>query len=887
MAAMAFLGLIVFFAPTHIARYVVVQELDRMGIAHDGTGTIEIDLWEQEASFGPVRLGMDGEEPGQVGRFGLKLRLWNLFSRRAVLDSVVVEGVNVRIRRAESGKITVNGITAEMFSSDSAAAPGETEEGAAWGAALERLEFRNSRLVFVQAGSGEAVIDVERLSLNGFRTWEPDKPGSFDLSSRINNIDLKARGKARPFANRVTIALQAEVGGAELSKIEQFTGPLELQRRNGVIAGTLGGEAVLFDDGRIESSLKARFSIDGMDIAPTDGVSLAANKASATFDGKIEAGNDGTQKVLADLTLKGTALAFTAKDPERMKAETVAIAIADLSATFSPGSSISIEARPKIRVDGFKIDGPQEVSFEVADIVLKSLSLAGVPADLALKLAGSVNANRLTAKISGPQAIGASVGGMVLDIRDLEARFGDGETQWKARLDFSADKNSLSVSDGRSATITTRKLSIRDILANHQRQTSINKISISGLEAALTEKVIGSHPDASGNAAAGKDAALDGSRKAEPTGTIKINNFSISDDARISFKDASVSPLIDVKIAVEKFEIGAIDSDNLSTRSSVDLKAKLNEFTGINVVGWAAPFGVKPDFDLKVGITGLELPRFSAYAAKFAGMHLETGQLNAQATAKATDANLDANVKVDVKDLKFEAVSAEAEKKLANKAGMPVQTAVGLLQDSDNLISLTLPVRGTLAEPDIDLSDAIGKAVGGALVSLFPPTALAAMLVSAGKSGIEFKPIPYESGSAKLGSQATSYVDSLVELLTQRPKLTVRVCGRSTAEDLAHFAAQELGKRKAAQKISRPKEKPAAKIGTEEKSPIAQQPVPLKGKALLKAAAPGLSTLALERTRAIRRHLLRKNRSLGTRVSECRSVFNPKDKKPPRVEVSL
>ena len=39
---------------------------------------------------------------------------------------------------------------------------------------------------------------------------------------------------------------------------------------------------------------------------------------------------------------------------------------------------------------------------------------------------------------------------------------------------------------------------------------------------------------------------------------------------------------------------------------------------------------------------------------------------------------------------------------------MPVQTAVGLLQDSNNIINLTIPVGGTIAKPDVDLSDAIG-----------------------------------------------------------------------------------------------------------------------------------------------------------------------------------
>jgi hypothetical protein len=53
----------------------------------------------------------------------------------------------------------------------------------------------------------------------------------------------------------------------------------------------------------------------------------------------------------------------------------------------------------------------------------------------------------------------------------------------------------------------------------------------------------------------------------------------------------------------------------------------------IDVAGWASPFADQPQFNLKAGLTGLELPRFSSYAARMLGLNLETGPLNVDPVA--------------------------------------------------------------------------------------------------------------------------------------------------------------------------------------------------------------------------------------------------------------
>jgi hypothetical protein len=65
----------VFLGPRYAARYIVTQELDQLGVVHEGVGTINIDLCNEEVSFGPVRLRKADAKPGLIKKMGLKLQL--------------------------------------------------------------------------------------------------------------------------------------------------------------------------------------------------------------------------------------------------------------------------------------------------------------------------------------------------------------------------------------------------------------------------------------------------------------------------------------------------------------------------------------------------------------------------------------------------------------------------------------------------------------------------------------------------------------------------------------------------------------------------------------------------------------------------------------------
>jgi hypothetical protein len=216
---------------------------------------------------------------------------------------------------------------------------------------------------------------------------------------------------------------------------------------------------------------------------------------------------------------------------------------------------------------------------------------------------------------------------------------------------------------------------------------------------------------------------------------------------------------------------------------------------------------------------------------------VQSGQLTAEADAAADEGELDATVDLTVSRLDIEKLPG------GKLSGIPVKTGLALLEEPDGKIALTIPISGSLDDLEFDFSQAINKAIGGAVRSaigttfkiLFPPAGIVSLL--SGENGAEVEDVPFEPGSAALNQQARTIVEGFAELLARRPRLALEVCGHATAADLGAHGGQQPVE-------GEPAGRAAGSAGQEGPQPDAA------------AAMPALRDLALERTRTVRRYLI-------------------------------
>lgn len=328
------------------------------------------------------------------------------------------------------------------------------------------------------------------------------------------------------------------------------------------------------------------------------------------------------------------------------------------------------------------------------------------------------------------------------------------------------------------------------------------------------------------------------------TPRVRIGRLVLSAGSAIRFSDDLVEPRVNVDTVFKRLEATDVDTLSADRPTQADLVATINEFTQLVLKGRFQGLNEQSDFDLDLQLTDLELSNYSPYVHQLAGVYLEAGQLDTEVQGKADKGELQGEVTLGVDHLAFRPLDEKDAQQAEGKVGVPLETAVSLLQDDDGHIDLALPVSGTVAKPDVDISSAVNKAIGGALKRVFPPTLVGSLLSNVGKEGDPgFAPVEFAPGSAEMSDDAGSYVGDIAEFLTEHPKLVLKVCGRSTAKD------RPEGAKKSTNQL--------------------------------------LHELAVARARAVRAYLVREKGIDTKQVPECRSTFDPKEEAAPRVEINF
>ena len=999
------------FAPTYIARFVIHRELDKYGIELSGIETLRINPWKMEIWLGPVKFRTGDSENGQLGELGIKVNPFPVFQKHAMVERVLVRGIDIYMVRAQDNSLTLNGIPLNQFfpAADETEAVQPEKETTPWGAGLGNFEMQDSRFIYKEKTGGTLTVQIDSLRLNDFISWTPNQAGAFDLKASVNDIEFDWSGQARPFAERITITANAVTREAAFPKVIEFTGPLvkknPLERWDGVYNSEFQHEITLYKTGRLEGKTIGKLEITGADIVQDETYALSVEEGEMNIDSAYTLTEDN------DIEIKGQVTMDIKKADGKMPKNSVfdlekaRVDLADLTTTIKNDRSLSIAVKPKINltnghftgqiqlsmdallnvlrrlqslsagvevsreqtglgdfagdevtlprstitisqlqtsspklelstsagnvnldhtvsaeVSGLEISSKQRrMTIAIAKTNISSLQLQSGEGKMSLSLSGNTVLNNMQHKgpygeakinsvetdneklklqvesgnIAVESSIKASVKGSDIHMYKFdelpetsigigaattylkEGRFAvaNRKMQWQGNAEASIDNLVVNVAQGKVASTKFRRLELRNAKADQKLDISADALTLSGLDVFLTRKYIDHILATANNQSASQEKKDDVkvsqvSDKSDsgdaPKMKLQLGRVALVNGAKVRFEDKKVQPAVKMNTIIKSIKLQDIDMKNPKKRAQAEMFANINEFTNIELKGWASNLGPNADLEITGKIENLELPTYSPYAAEFGGVYLESGQFSGETKTRGQQGKLDGEIKLDVQELTFQPLSEEDAKRLSDKAGFPIQTAVGLLQDSNGRISLNFPIGGTINEPDIDISSAISKAIGSTFKKIFPPTMIAGMLSSNEKGGnVSFESIKFKPGATKLDDAARQYADKLATLLHERPVLSLHVCGMTNAEDFYNLTLININK------------------------PTKTQAAAEQRLKLIETHKPKLLELATERTHVVRRYLITNKGLDAKQVGECRSKFDVDDKGSPRVDVTL
>jgi hypothetical protein len=257
--------------------------------------------------------------------------------------------------------------------------------------------------------------------------------------------------------------------------------------------------------------------------------------------------------------------------------------------------------------------------------------------------------------------------------------------------------------------------------------------------------------------------------------------------------------------------------------AQVQLNGRVPPYGSVRIRGTVDPGAPASLADIRARLRNLRLEAFNPYVTKFAGYRIESGRVSATLRYELREGRL-----VGSNDLVFEEMRLGEKVGDAGALDVPLELVVALLADAQGRITLDIPVRGDLTNPQFDFGAIVARAVGNVLrtVVAAPFRALASLL---GLKNGDLGEIAFAPGRATLSPPAEEDVGRVAEALAERPKLRVTVRGGfDPARDL-----EALRMRAAREAIA-----VRAGVNTQEK------PLDLEDKKVLRAA----EALYLQRT---------------------------------------
>ena len=240
---------------------------------------------------------------------------------------------------------------------------------------------------------------------------------------------------------------------------------------------------------------------------------------------------------------------------------------------------------------------------------------------------------------------------------------------------------------------------------------------------------------------------------------------------RVDFTDNFVKPNYSARLTRVEGDISAVASSKPEP-AQVKISGAVDDGAPLDITGQLHPLGPRLYTDIQGTAKGIELTRLSPYAGRYAGYAIEKGTLSLTVHYKVDNGKLEAQNQIFLDQLTFgdKVDSPDATK-------LPVQLAISLLKNSRGEIDISLPVSGSLDDPQFSVGGLIWKVI----VNLLTKAITAPFSLLMGGDSNELGTVPFDAGSAELNDTARERLDALVGKLKDKTSLKLEATGRADA----------------------------------------------------------------------------------------------------------
>jgi uncharacterized protein involved in outer membrane biogenesis len=260
-----------------------------------------------------------------------------------------------------------------------------------------------------------------------------------------------------------------------------------------------------------------------------------------------------------------------------------------------------------------------------------------------------------------------------------------------------------------------------------------------------------------------------------PPADIHIGGITLA-RGQLNYTDNFIKPNYSANVTQLDGKIGAFGTTAGNPPATLTLQGQLDDNAPINIDGSINPLAPMAFLDVKAKATGVELTHLSPYSGKYAGYPITSGRLTVDVNYLLDQGKLTADNHFFIEQLTFgDRIDG------AGISHLPVKLAVALLKNAQGQIDLHIPVSGSLDDPQFSVGSLVWRAfanlIGRAVTS---PFRLLASLGGGHQPDLGY--VEFAPGSSVLDATAQSRLSQLVQLLADKPVLSLDITGRVDPE---------------------------------------------------------------------------------------------------------
>ncbi len=320
-------------------------------------------------------------------------------------------------------------------------------------------------------------------------------------------------------------------------------------------------------------------------------------------------------------------------------------------------------------------------------------------------------------------------------------------------LSLSIEQIALSDFFARVIVDANGRINLQDVALSHP-----------GEQKSLTESV----PAGSGAGKAAPVAAAPATRMPP----VRIGKLTLQ-EGKVRFSDNYIKPNYTANLLGLGGAVTGLSSA-AATAATLDLRGQVND-APLSISGRINPLKGDLFLDVVASVKGMELAPFSPYSEKYVGYGIEKGKLSFDVAYQVENRKLTAQNRLILDQLTF---GDKIDSPTATQ--LPVRLAVALLSDRNGVIDVSLPVGGSLDDPQFSLGGIIVRVIVNTITKAI--TAPFALLGSLFGGGEELSWLEFDPGRAAIPAAGETKLRALAKALADRPKLKLEITGRTDPE---------------------------------------------------------------------------------------------------------